>query len=430
MPEEEVVDTGAWDVSALPDDSEATVAELPQEVIETFMAAFNASIEAGDDEETAVAAGWDAVRQLYEQDADGNWVPIAETSADVDESVYVPVDDTAYDPTLDMSEGTVALTDLADPVTAGKPVEFLRVGKFTDMSGKAVNVTGNMLDALIANFQNNAAGQDVPIDVLHARAEAAGWIKRIWRDGERLLAEVSWNKFGEGLIKDRLYRYLSATIDLGKNVLRAISLVNFPSIKGLQPVELSEKMFVYGKQEGTVDGKLVTKAKAVVINPDGAGAVTSAMLSEVRAQITAQLQEQFASEMKRIKENKSKMFADFMAQAAEENRVVQLSEQWTGEGKHALPVKASEIESFLRSLSASQRAQAETILTAVVQYGTVDFSERGTARGGVPRTLAPAMKAQLRSFVKNGGSVNTFFEANSDTLGEMQEYNLTEFSKG
>ena len=64
MPEEEVVDTGAWDVSALPDDSEATVAELPQEVIETFMAAFNASIEAGDDEENAVAAGWDAVRQL------------------------------------------------------------------------------------------------------------------------------------------------------------------------------------------------------------------------------------------------------------------------------------------------------------------------------------------------------------------------------
>lgn len=417
MQEDEVVNTGAWDISALPDDSEATIAELPQEVIEIFMDAFNASIEAGDDEETAVAAGWNAVRQLYEQDADGNWVLISES------------DVMAEDDSLDMSEGAVALTDLAEPVTAGKPVEFLRVGKFTDMSGKAVNVTGNMLDALIANFQNNAAGQDVPIDVLHARAEAAGWIKRIWRDGERLLAEVSWNKFGEGLIKDRLYRYLSATIDLGKNVLRAISLVNFPSIKGLQPVELAEKMFVYGKREGTVDGK-VTKTKAVVINPDGAGAVTSAMLSEVRAQITAQLQEQFAAEMKRIKENKSKMFADFMAQAAEENRVVQLSEQWTGEGKHALPVKASEVESFLRSLSASQRAQAETILTAVVQYGTVDFSERGTARGGVPRTLAPAMKAQLRNFVKNGGSVNTFFEANSDTLGEMQEYNLTEFSKG
>jgi hypothetical protein len=42
------------------------------------------------------------------------------------------------------------------------------------------------------------------------------------------------------LIDDQAYRYLSASIDVGPWVLRSVSLVNFPAVKGLQPVALRE----------------------------------------------------------------------------------------------------------------------------------------------------------------------------------------------
>lgn len=122
-------------------------------------------------------------------------------------------------------------------------VEFLRTGTFTDMRGRRVEVTDKMLDALVANFDSGAAQQDVPIDILHQQAEAAGWVQRIWRDGDRLFGAIDWNELGRNLVGARIYRYLSATLDLGNMVLRAISLCNFPAVKGLSPVALSEILF-------------------------------------------------------------------------------------------------------------------------------------------------------------------------------------------
>ena len=125
----------------------------------------------------------------------------------------------------------------------GKAVEVLRPGTFIDRNGKTVEIAEEDLDAFVANFEEGAAGQDVPVDVLHERAEAAGWVKRIFREGEKLLAEVEWNELGMQLVGDKVYRYLSATIDMGKKLIKSISLVNFPAIKGLSPVELSEGVY-------------------------------------------------------------------------------------------------------------------------------------------------------------------------------------------
>jgi hypothetical protein len=122
----------------------------------------------------------------------------------------------------------------------GKPVEVIRTGEFVDRYGRDVEVTMEDLDAYVANFEAGAAGQEVPVDVLHERAEAAGWVQSLWREGDRLLAMVDWNEFGKQLVGDKVYRYISATIDTAKKVLKSISLVNFPAVKGLRPVELSD----------------------------------------------------------------------------------------------------------------------------------------------------------------------------------------------
>jgi len=130
----------------------------------------------------------------------------------------------------------------------GKAVEVLRTGEFVDRNGKTVKVADEDLDTFVASFEEGTAGQEVPIDVNHERAEAAGWVRKVWRDGDRLLASVDWNDVGRKLVGDKVYRYLSATIDLAKKVIKSISLVNFPAVKGLQPVELGESG-VYALEE-------------------------------------------------------------------------------------------------------------------------------------------------------------------------------------
>lgn len=137
----------------------------------------------------------------------------------------------------------------AEANEAGKPVEVLRIGDWVDRNGKAVKIADEDLDTFVASFEADVAEQEVPIDVNHERAEAAGWVRKIWRDGDRLLASVDWNEVGRKLVGDKVYRYLSATIDLVKKVIKSVSLVNFPAVKGLQPVELSESVYALEEKE-------------------------------------------------------------------------------------------------------------------------------------------------------------------------------------
>lgn len=141
-------------------------------------------------------------------------------------------------------------TELAEGT---QPVEVLRVGTFRERNGRIVEITDADLDAFVANFDAGTAGQDVPVDVLHERAEAAGWVKRLFRDGQKLLAEIDWNEMGKQLVGDKVYRYLSATIDQGQKLIKSISLVNFPAVKGLQPVELGEGIFMLQSEPGLLE---------------------------------------------------------------------------------------------------------------------------------------------------------------------------------
>ena len=126
-----------------------------------------------------------------------------------------------------------------------KSVEIIRTGDFIDRNGQEVEITAADLDALVANFQAGEAGQDVPIDIDHERASAAGWLKTLFREGDRLLGTIEWNDLGKQLVGDKIYKYLSALISLPDNIIKAVSLVNFPAVKGLKPIELSEGVFVH-----------------------------------------------------------------------------------------------------------------------------------------------------------------------------------------
>lgn len=150
--------------------------------------------------------------------------------------------------------------------SAAKPIEILCEGTFRDMYGRWTVITTEDVDTYAANFVAGAAGQDVPIDVDHREEEAAGWLEKVWviqrdftiadfayddesgqmeKTGEHvesrkvLLGLPAWNKLGREYVGEQIYRYLSPLIDIVRKVLLSVSLVNFPAIKGMEPVELS-----------------------------------------------------------------------------------------------------------------------------------------------------------------------------------------------
>lgn len=170
-----------------------------------------------------------------------------------DKEVYVVEADPAQQaPFISLApRDTVTLAGLMFAAGVGNaPIEFLRTGTFTDMHGRRVTIDGELLDGLVSNFDAGAAGQEVPIDILHQQAEAAGWIAGIWREEDRLFGAADWNELGINLVKGKIYRYLSATIDLANKVLLSISLCNFPAVKGLAPVSLKEMLFANGESLG------------------------------------------------------------------------------------------------------------------------------------------------------------------------------------
>jgi len=158
--------------------------------------------------------------------------------------------------------------------SAAKPIEILREGTFVDMWGQTVTITADDIDEYVANFEAGAAGQEVPIDINHQEEEAAGWLEKLWsitrpftipdlayddetgqleqvgehiEDLKVLMGLPRWNKLGREYVGEQIYKYLSATVGLVRKVISSVSLVNFPAIKGLQPVELSDGRRVYAR---------------------------------------------------------------------------------------------------------------------------------------------------------------------------------------
>jgi hypothetical protein len=130
-------------------------------------------------------------------------------------------------------------------------VTVTRTGKFSDPRYGAFEISRAMLLSMVANFDSNAYGQDIFIDVSHRPDNgAAGKVVKLAVEGDRLRALVEWTPYGVDAIKSKGYQYLSAEFheDWQDNeankkhgcVLLGAGLTVRPVIKRLDPVLLSE----------------------------------------------------------------------------------------------------------------------------------------------------------------------------------------------
>lgn len=338
----------------------------------------------------------------------------------------------------------------------GQPVEFLRVGEFVDSHGQNVEITDELMDAIVANFEAGEAGQDVPIDVEHLYGEAAGWVTKVWREGDRLLAAVDWNDLGQELIGSQRYRYLSASIDLVKSVLKSISLVNFPAVKGLKAVELSEGILAIELQEGlfarimaAIQGVFKAVEAEAADDSDGEGGndadveageqllasgeedgeMTEEELKKIREEEHAMLLAEFAERRQRETELREEIRAEerakLQAEMAERAKLAEFAQEICG-GERGLSTDPEELVELMAGMGDEARTKLQDVLRAKV----VEFGERGSSRDGNAgkQQLPVELAEQVRAWVAAGQPVAEWFELNADVVdGEMAAYDLSGF---
>lgn len=130
-------------------------------------------------------------------------------------------------------------------------MQILRTGSWEHPTYGTFSISSSDLDEFVRNFEENARGVDLAVDVNHDYGhKAVGWIKSLYREGNALFSRVDWTDEGLELINSKAYRYFSPELhfsyrdeetgDQLKNVLIGGGITNRPFFKGMQALKMSE----------------------------------------------------------------------------------------------------------------------------------------------------------------------------------------------
>lgn len=122
-----------------------------------------------------------------------------------------------------------------------------RVVKFDDKWYGEVEITRDMLNRMIKNFQDNVYGQDIAVDIAHnPSAGAAGFIRELQLQSGKLRGRIEWTDFGREAVQKKGFRYFSAEYhenyshpETGKKhgaLLMGAALTTRPRVKHLDPI--------------------------------------------------------------------------------------------------------------------------------------------------------------------------------------------------
>jgi hypothetical protein len=251
-------------------------------------------------------------------------------------------------------------------------------------------------------------------------------------------------------------------------VLRSISLVNFPAIKGLAPVQLSEWLLSQpyptlsqvipqnvSKRAGPrvsqhvapigsarqrppsartsqhTGGKNMpndTVLQEEIVQPEVPVAVEAELaefklaLAKAKTDAVTQLSEQIVAE---LAAKRTEMLTELRQEMEDERQLSEFVAS-TSRGAHALPIREDDLRAVLSELPRTQRVKVIDLFAKITQAGTVDMRELGTSAAKTDkRLLDPAVGAILKAHLQHG-DLQTFFAANEE-LGKPEDYDLTEY---
>ncbi len=219
-----------YTISTAPD----RIKNLPQHAKEIWIAAFNSAFTQYKDEGKANATAWAAVKNVYEQDKNGNWI----LKKKMTEMLVLPV---KFSEELDEDENV-------------SEIKIVPVGVWNHPQYGKIKITEKDISTFVENFEKGIRN-DIPITEGHSIAgetkPAVGWFKKLINKGrDGLWAVVEWTEKGKELLKQKAYKYFSPefytnyedpeTREIRKDVLVGGALVNTPYFKGLPAIVLSE----------------------------------------------------------------------------------------------------------------------------------------------------------------------------------------------
>lgn len=156
---------------------------------------------------------------------------------------------------------------------------------------------------------------------------------------------------------------------------------------------------------------------------------TEAELQTLRAEIRAEIEAEMAEQQRTTAELREQVRAEVEAELAERfarrQELREFAEGVCG-GETGLSANPDDVVEFLEGLDDEQLERAKAMLQAKV----VDFSERGSSRAGKNgKTELPALYTPLlQDWIKSGQSIEEFFNLNRVELGEMDDYDLSQFA--
>ena len=299
------------------------------------------------------------------------------------------------------------------PAELPREIEVLRAGSWSHSWYGEILITATDLEQFVTHYTDRVLVRDVPLDISHFDSDegAPGWVTGLRTDGERLLAEVEWTDYGERLVTNRRFRYVSPEFysvyrrptdnKRFRHVLSKIALTNDPFFRELTPLTAADPtngMLMFtdpGPSAGDQGGQVMATepmteqteqavAGAVPpVPPPPEQSVTAAEVESLRAQ-NAELEARLLAAEQR------------QAEAAQELERRQLSDQIAGlrfgadhraqmvpvvvEGavEHALGLTAEARQSFLAWLGGLQMVETG-------QVGQVVMSEEPDQRADQAR---------------------------------------------
>lgn len=274
-----------------------------------------------------------------------------------------------------------------------KNVEIFAVGEWR--GSKAIKVTGEMLDQILANFEelnSKVSGFGVPLKIGHKDEQgmpAMGWMSALRREGDKLVADFT---DVDPAIVDAIAkrRYNSVSVEIyprvsygGKtyeNVLGGVAALGaeWPAVKGLKP--LSASLFAGQGEKLELFKEIATVT--TTFTAEQHEAILASAVAKAKADVTAELQGKVTAAENRAtlaetalktmrEEAENKEIADIIAAAEKDGRVVP--------GNKAKFVAMGETLRKATYSDAKGRADAIAGFKALVEAlpKTVTFGERG-----------------------------------------------------
>jgi cation transport regulator len=373
------------------------IKDLPKDAQEIWISAYNAANESGYDEESCHRIAWAAVKRKYEKGDDGEWHRKTEAS-------------------LGVIRGNLTFADPEQSLV--KTIQVIRSGEFEDMHGTLVSISPDDLDILASNSNAALREREIPVELGHPSdpgAPAVAWYRRFFKriiDGvEWVCAEIELTSQGLQVLKDRLYKYFSAELNLDTMTIVGGGFVNRPAVGGQRVIGSLAK--------GTQEKGTQEKGETFM---DDLEKQLAAAREEARLAVESQMRELQAQLARAREEERAKVMAEFQRQ----NEIAQFARAVTN-GKRALPFSEAEMVKFLTGLPDDVGIAVQDVLRKIVEKGLVDLSEIGSSLN-VPtkKQLDHAVRLALTRYLNGGGTLASFCRANDLN---PDDFDLSEFEK-